>query len=131
VNHLAPHASDHLPIVLQTKHYGRNGPKARSSFKFVENWLLWEDCETVIKEAWSVDMGGMNGMAQLKQKIEVCGQDLRSWGSLKSRPNDEELKQLQKQLETLNAAESIEETRSEFLNVSKKLDDLLLKQEIF
>ena len=70
-------------------------------------------------------------MAQLKQKIEVCGQDLRSWGSSKSRPNDEELKQLQKQLEILNAAESTEETKSEFLTVSKKLDDLLLKQEIF
>ena len=29
-------------------------------------WLLWEDYEIVIKEAWSVDMGGMHGMAQLK-----------------------------------------------------------------
>ena len=42
-----------------------------------KNWLLWEDCETVIKEAWSMDVGGMNGMARLKQKIEVCGVDLR------------------------------------------------------
>jgi len=41
------------------------------------------------------------------------------------------MKQLQKQLEILNATESTEETRSEFLTVSKKLDDLLLKQEIF
>ena len=79
----------------------------------------------------SVDVGGMNSMAQLKQKIEVRGQDLRSWGSSKSRPNDEELKQLQKQLEILNEAESTKETRSEFFTVSKKLDDLLLKQEIF
>ena len=77
MNHLSPHASNHLPIVLQTKNYGRNGPKGRSGFKFEKNWLLWEDCETVIKEAWSMDVGGMNGMARLKQKIEVCGVDLR------------------------------------------------------
>ena len=131
VNHLSPHASDHLPIILQTKHYGRNGPKARSGFMFEENWLLWEDCETVIKEAWSGDVSGMNGMARLKQKIEVCGTNLRAWGSLKSRPNDEEIKQLQKQLEMLNATESTEESRFEFFIVSKMLDDLLLKQEIF
>ena len=85
----------------------------------------------MIKEAWSVDGGGMNGMARLKQKIEVCGSDLRAWGSSKSRPNDEEIKQIQKQLEILNAIESIEESRSEYLIVSKKLDDLLQKQEIF
>ena len=100
VNHLFPHASDHLPIVLQTKHYGRNGPRAKSGFKFEEKWLLWEDCETVIK-AWSVDMGGMHGMARLKQKIEACGADLRAWGSSKSKPNDEEIKQIKKQLEVM------------------------------
>ncbi|KAK9998524.1 hypothetical protein SO802_018127 [Lithocarpus litseifolius] len=105
----------HLPIVLQTKHYGRNVTKARFGFKFEENWLLREDCEMVIKEAWSVDVGGMNGMARLKQKIEVCGEDLRAWGSSRSRPNDEEIKQLQKQLEILNAVENTEVSRSEFL----------------
>ena len=81
----------------------------------------------MIKEAWSGDVDGMNGMARLKQKIEVCGADLRAWGSLKSRLNDEEIKQLQKQLEMLNVAESTEESRFEFLTVSKMLDDLLLK----
>ena len=131
MNHLSPHALNHLLIVLRTKHYGRNGPKAKASFKFEENWLLWEDYETVIKEAWSVDVGGMHGMAQLKQKIEVCGVDLREWGSSKSKPNDEEIKQILKQLEIPNVVESTKESRFEYLTVSKKLDGLLLKQEIF
>ena len=60
VNHLSPHASDHLPIVLQAKHYGRNRQKAKSGFKFEENWLLWEEFETMINEAWSVDVSGMS-----------------------------------------------------------------------
>ena len=55
---------------------------------------------SVIK-AWSVDMGGMHGMARLKQKIEACGADLRAWGSSKSKPNDEEIKQIKKQLEVM------------------------------
>ena len=76
-------------------------------------------------------MGGMHGMAQLKQKIEVCGVDLREWGSSKSKPNDEEIKQILKQLEIPNVVESTKESRFEYLTVSKKLDGLLLKQEIF
>ena len=131
VNHLSPHASDHLPNVLHKKHYGRNGPKAKSGLKFEENWLLWEECETVIKEAWSVDVSGMHGMARLKKKIEACGEELRAWGSSKSKPNDEEIKHIQKQLEILNATKITKESRSEYLAMSKKLDDLLLKQEIF
>ena len=96
MNHLSPHASNHLLNVLQKKYYGRNGPKAKSGFKFEENWLLWEECETVIKEAWSVDVSGMHGMARLKKKIEACGEELRPWGSSKSKPNDEEIKHIQK-----------------------------------
>ena len=68
-------------------------------------------------------MGGMNGMARLKQKIEVCGSDLRAGGSSKSRPNDEEIKQIQKQLEILNAVESTKESRFEYLTMSKKLGE--------
>ncbi|XP_075640505.1 uncharacterized protein LOC142612276 [Castanea sativa] len=105
-----------------TKHYGRNGPRARPGFKFEENWLLWEDCETVIKEAWCVDVGGMHGMARLRHKIKACGADLRAWGSSKSRPNDEEIKLIQKQLEILNAAESTEESRSEYLTIQDCLN---------
>ena len=46
----------------------------------------------------------MHCMARLKQKIKACGADLRAWGSSKSKPNDEEIKKIQKHLETLNAA---------------------------
>ena len=38
----------------------------------------------------------MHGITRLKQKIEACGVELRAWGSSKSKPNDEEIKQIQK-----------------------------------
>ena len=56
---------------------------------------------------------------------------MNAWGSSKTKPETEEIKRLQKKLEVLNANEMIEESRREFLDVSKQLDDLMLKQEIF
>ena len=38
---------------------------------------------------------------------------------------------LQKRLDRLNEAENTEENKAEFLDVSKQMDDLLQKQEIY
>ena len=54
-----------------------------------------------------------------------------AWGSSKTKPETKEIKRLQKKLEVLNVEETTEDSRSEFLEVSKQLDDYLLKQEIF
>ena len=56
---------------------------------------------------------------------------LRAWGSSKTKPNTEEIKQFQKQLEKLNMEEPTELSKAEFLRVSKALDELLMRQEIF
>ena len=56
---------------------------------------------------------------------------MRLWGLPKTKPNAEEKKLLQKKLEVLNSEVVTEESRAEFLEVSKKLDELLMKQEIF
>lgn len=34
MTHLSTHASDHLPIVLQTQNYGKTGSQGRKGFKF-------------------------------------------------------------------------------------------------
>ena len=67
----------------------------------------------------------------MRDQIQSCGVDLYAWGSSKTKPETEEIKRLQKRLELLNASEMTEESRNEFLLLSKQLDDLLLKQEIF
>ena len=70
-------------------------------------------------------------MSGIRDQIQICGVDLYAWGSSKTKPETEEIKRLQKKLELLNASEMIKESRNEFLLLSKQLDDLLLKQEIF
>ena len=61
----------------------------------------------------------------------LVGDELHAWGSSKTKPETGEIKRLQKKLELMNASEMTEDNKSEFLLVSKQLDDLLLKQEIF
>lgn len=54
-----------------------------------------------------------------------------AWGSAKTDPDAVAIKELQKRLDTLNEMETIEDNKAEYLKGSKKLDDLLLKQEIY
>ena len=51
-------------------------------------------------------------------------------GSVRAEPEANVIKQLQQRLDTLNQAETTEESKAEYLEVSKKLDEHLLKQEI-
>ena len=50
---------------------------------------------------------------------------------MKTHPDVEEIKRLQNRIEYLNMRDTIEESRAEFLEVSKQLDEFLLKQEIY
>ena len=50
---------------------------------------------------------------------------------MKTHPDVEKIKKLQNQVEYLNMRETTEESKAEFLEVSKQLDELLLKKEIY
>ena len=102
MTHLSPHASDHLPIILQTHNYRKNRLSGGRSFKFKEVWLLLEDCEDVVKDAWNAKGKEVHGLAMIKEKIDAYGEVLRVWGSSKTNPNTDEIMQFQKQLEKLN-----------------------------
>ena len=70
-------------------------------------------------------------MAAIQEKIKVCGAELLAWGSPITDPDTIAIKEIQKQLDRLNEAELTEEAKAEFLVLSKKMDDLLQKQEIY
>lgn len=56
--------------------------------------------------------------------------DLLAWGSTKTHLANEKIKQLQNRIEALNCSDYNEESKAKLLVLSKKLDDLLRKQEI-
>ena len=131
VSHLFSHASDHLPILLKTMKDRQVRGRGIGGFKFEENWSLWDDCEEVVTEAWAKGGGDNLSLRGVRDCIQTCRTELYAWGSSKTKPETEEIKRLQKKLELMNESELTEESRTEFLLVSKQLDDLLLKQEIF
>ena len=99
------------------------------SFKFEKAWLLSNECEEVVQEAWGRSVDESHGLLSIKNKIQACGRELSGWDSAK--PNEAAIKELQKRLYKLNEAENTEENKAEFLEVSKQMDELLQKQEIY
>ena len=60
-------------------------------------------------------------------KIRACGDELKAWGDIRTRPKEEEIKSLQNRLDRINRAVTTDESKVEYLAVSKQLDDFLLK----
>ena len=131
MHHLSSHASDHLPIMLQVQSSRKLRYKGQRGFKFEEAWLLAEECDDVVNAAWRKGGVEASGLEVARQKMVDCAVDLQSWGALRTHPDSEEIKMLQKRVEVLNSAELMEENIVEFLVTSKNLDALLLKQEIY
>ncbi|XP_030939515.1 uncharacterized protein LOC115964320 [Quercus lobata] len=131
VTHLPPHASDHLPILLQIQGRKKLRQKGHRGFKFEEAWLLSDECEGVIKTAWEKGSTDGSGLGLAKQKTAACAVELQAWGSSNAQPDSKEIKKLKKRLEELNLADLTEDSKAEFLMASRSLDALLLKQEIY
>lgn len=80
-----------------------------------------------MNEAWHTTGNGEAGLASIKEKIRSCGVDLMAWGLAKTDPNVDPIKKNQQQLDALTEVETTDETRAEYLEVSERMDDLLLK----
>lgn len=120
MSHKCAHASDHLPIILQIGMDNRFQGRITSGFKFEEVWLLDEDCENVVEDAWGQILGcGGSPMASINTQIKHCGADLHAWGLTGTNPQVAEIKRLKKVLERLNESDQNEATRSEFVAASK------------
>ena len=131
VSHIFSHASNHMPLILQIGMDNRFQGRMARGFKFEERWLLEEECGIVVEEAWGWMGGADSPMVDVSSKINHCGAILDAWGSTRTKPEVAEIKRLKKVLERLHEGDQNETTRSEFMAASKKLDDLLLKQELY
>ena len=115
--------------MLQVQSFQQQRQQRGRSFKFEEAWLLSNECEEVVQEAWGRFVDESHGLLSIKNKIQACGLELSSWGLAK--PDEAANKELQKRLDRLNEAKNTEENKAEFLDVSKQMDNLLQKQEIY
>ena len=76
LTHLFSHAFDHRTLLLQTSDEGCLQNRGVPSFKFEEKWLLWEECEKIVTEAWSKEWRAPTLLANTKEKIGHCGAEL-------------------------------------------------------
>ena len=129
--HLPTHALDHLPIMLHVQTYVQARQKRERSFKFEESWLLSSEYEMVVHEAQGRVGEEGRRLVAVQEKIKLCGVKLLAWGSSSIDLNTRAIKDLQKKLYFLNEVEPTEATKAEQLELSKNMDELLQKQEIF
>lgn len=104
---------------MQTQIDQRLRAQGVRGFKFEEAWLLWDDCERRVNEAWASRSGLGSTLSKIHENIVKCGANLQAWGAMKTHPDVEEIKRLQNPVEYLNMRETTEEGRAEFLEVSK------------
>ena len=79
VTHLFSHASNHRPIILHARTTLRCHGKHTNSFRFEEAWLMRDDCEHVIHEAWSRMGNNMEPvLRRVREKISKCGSELQA-----------------------------------------------------
>ena len=54
--------------------------------------------EDTVKETWGRDIIATHGLESIKQKIQMCGAELLSWGSAKTDQDVEVIKETQKKV---------------------------------
>ena len=109
----------------------RQARNEKRCFKFEESWLLSSECVIVVQEAWGRASKEGLGLASIQEKIKLCGAKLLAQDSSSIDPDTGAIKDLQKKLDFLNEAKPTEAAKAEYLELSKKMDELLQKQEIF
>ena len=90
-----------------------------------------EDCEATVNEAWDGELAVEQGLVSTLKKIQACGLELMKWGSTRPTLDEEAIKQIQKRLDRLNEEEMTTDSKVEYLEMNKKMDELLQKQEIY
>ena len=84
-----------------------------------------------MQDAWNKVGDSVTRLASIKEKIGVCGAEIKAWGAAKTDLDAASIKQLQNRFDNLNRSETTNNGKAKYLEVSKRLDDLLLKQEIY
>ena len=58
-----------------------------------------EDCKAMVKKAWGSEVAVAQELASTMKKIQVCVSELMQWGSTRTTPDEEAIKQIQKRLD--------------------------------
>lgn len=95
---LAGLSSDHKPILIELIERDEEKSKGYQGFKFESKWMLDEECNDIIKEAWGENRLEINPVAVVCTKLERCQGDLTRWSRHKFGNTEDTLKKKKKKI---------------------------------
>lgn len=130
LQHLLPSDSDHLPILLRASTVPIAKRPRIHRFKFEAHWLQQNECDDVVKEAWSTEVIGFP-MFQVTRKIKFTRLKLDAWQKTKFHGRQLEMLGIRERLEVLLGAGISEAIVTEKKDLSVRLQKILSEEETF
>ncbi|XP_021759621.1 uncharacterized protein LOC110724507 [Chenopodium quinoa] len=126
VENLIREKSDHSPIFLKLgMHRRKKKKKKKKRFRFETYWLLDNECEQVVRGAWSGNVG------RVEERVQDVARDLRIWSSAKFNDLGKQIDELEKELKEAKGEPLSDESLTRCANVEKRLDEAFDKQEAY
>ena len=127
VDHIECTTSDHKPICMNT--HPMQVPRPRQKlFKFEDMWRMHPDCEPVVTQAWVPKTKG-SPLAQVKTKIQRCGEELNRWSRAQFGNITKLLKEKTKLLRQAEVDSTLGYGHETVISIRQEVNDLLLKEE--
>jgi len=131
VTSLTRHKSDHFPILLDFK---TSSIPQVTPFRFMQMWLLHEDCKRIVKETWSNNVVG-SPMFVLSQKLKDLKLKLKDWNHNIFGNVHALVKEAENKLADIQELLDIQGMNDDLLEQQKraqiKFEDALNKEEAF
>ncbi|XP_059454900.1 uncharacterized protein LOC132185097 [Corylus avellana] len=120
-------SSDHKPICLRLGEEEERQAVYSKKFKIEASWMVDEEYQQVVENAWVSGVLGGSKMQQVRQKLASCQADLSSWSKRKFGDATKKIKQKTRQLELLQRDEG--PGNYEAINMLKQEIDFIMEQE--
>lgn len=131
LRHLDYYHSDHRVLYLSLQKVDLITPnkRKRSRFRFENMWIREPECKEIIKSNWET-MNQQSLMSTINN-IEQCSKQLILWNQAKFGSLAKEIKNTHRQLAQLHDGRQRLDTTEELKATEMKLNELLLKEEIY
>ncbi|XVF20835.1 hypothetical protein REPUB_Repub12eG0037200 [Reevesia pubescens] len=108
-------ASDHSHVFLSlNKHFKRR----KRDFKFESKWLLDQECDQAIAEAWNESFQGSR-MFKIHKKLLLIAKNLRGWSKTNHANTYSEIEKLSSRLDKIEYAPATQTSHNEEYEIKK------------
>uniref|UniRef100_A0A2N9GPD6 Uncharacterized protein n=1 Tax=Fagus sylvatica TaxID=28930 RepID=A0A2N9GPD6_FAGSY len=127
VDHIECSTSDHKPIYMNT--HPMQVPRPRQKlFRFEDMWRMHPDCEPVVTQAWVPKTRG-SPLAQVRTKIQRCGEELSRWSRAQFGNITKILKEKTELLRQAEVDSTLGYGHDTVISIRQEVNVLLLKEE--